>query len=270
MLRVSGGVLSSSLYYGGMAIRRGDPDWFPCGHPRVPGNLTSKRDCAECNRIRSARVAQAKREERIARYGSSRKPPEGYDPLRFPCGHPRTPENAKGGRNTCKECNRLKQAERYRAEREAAGKAIYKPDPDWFPCGHPRTAANFTRAKRCRACANERKLKDYREGRSYPTPGDPDLIRARDQAYVQCRRDERADPETWDFVQIIRRDPCSYCGGPGGTRDHIVPMSDEGPNHWSNYTGACQSCNLSKSDKPLLTFLLDRLMFQQLGKRKSA
>lgn len=30
-------------------------------------------------------------------------------------------------------------------------------------------------------------------------------------------------PPPW--APVLRRDPCSYCGGPGGTVDHIVPQA---------------------------------------------
>lgn len=61
-----------------------------------------------------------------------------------------------------------------------------------------------------------------------------------------------------DEVKIIRRDPCAYCGDPGGTVDHIVPIIDGGPGDWANIAGACLSCNSAKSTMSLLTFLLKR------------
>jgi hypothetical protein len=62
------------------------------------------------------------------------------------------------------------------------------------------------------------------------------------------------------YRAALQRDPCSYCGAsnPGidGELDHIQARSRGGPNHWSNYTNACGSCNPGKSDLPLLEFLL--------------
>lgn len=53
-------------------------------------------------------------------------------------------------------------------------------------------------------------------------------------------------------------DPCSYCGGPTDSVDHIEPASRGGDDHWSNYTASCKPCNTSKMTSPLLAFLLRR------------
>jgi hypothetical protein len=60
----------------------------------------------------------------------------------------------------------------------------------------------------------------------------------------------------WD--EVLRADPCAYCGQPGGTIDHIVPRSQDGADTHDNLTGACRSCNISKSSLSLLFFLLWR------------
>lgn len=68
------------------------------------------------------------------------------------------------------------------------------------------------------------------------------------------------------YLNIIKEDPCVYCGGAGGTVEHIVPQShpawrrrnprDTGPHHWSNMAMSCRSCNSRKSGKGLLVFLI--------------
>ena len=60
------------------------------------------------------------------------------------------------------------------------------------------------------------------------------------------------------WKQLIRRDPCAYCGGPGGTMDHIRPQASGGQADWKNVTGACRSCNNKKCSWPLLMFLARR------------
>lgn len=72
-------------------------------------------------------------------------------------------------------------------------------------------------------------------------------------------RDQRAhmSREDVDYVQIIKRDPCSYCGEAGGEWDHIVPVHHGGLHDWDNATGACASCNRKKHTKSLLHFMLD-------------
>lgn len=71
------------------------------------------------------------------------------------------------------------------------------------------------------------------------------------------------------YAKLLRGDPCSYCGGPGGTIDHIRPLSGHpllppqgggiGKQNWQNYTSACLSCNREKGVRGLLEFLLKRL-----------
>jgi 5-methylcytosine-specific restriction endonuclease McrA len=51
---------------------------------------------------------------------------------------------------------------------------------------------------------------------------------------------------------------CVYCNQPGHSIDHITPISRGGTNDLSNLVVACKSCNSSKKDKPLITFLWAR------------
>lgn len=59
----------------------------------------------------------------------------------------------------------------------------------------------------------------------------------------------------YEWAAILRADPCSYCGNPGGTIDHIRPLAGYGGGHWTNLAGACQRCNGEKSDLSLLLYL---------------
>lgn len=58
-----------------------------------------------------------------------------------------------------------------------------------------------------------------------------------------------------DYVEILLRDPCSYCGSVGGEIDHIDPISLGGTGEWDNLTSACRVCNARKNDQPLLAFV---------------
>jgi 5-methylcytosine-specific restriction endonuclease McrA len=66
------------------------------------------------------------------------------------------------------------------------------------------------------------------------------------------------------WLRLARQDPCAYCGGPGGTVDHVEPRSRPvrgigGTAHtWLNVVGACAACNGAKRDRPLLRFLHGR------------
>jgi hypothetical protein len=66
------------------------------------------------------------------------------------------------------------------------------------------------------------------------------------------------DPLVTEYMEILGRDPCSYCGGSMRLIDHIEPLSKTGQHEWSNLTPACGSCNAQKSSQSLLTFLCRR------------
>lgn len=71
------------------------------------------------------------------------------------------------------------------------------------------------------------------------------------------RRKFDRDAETVEFVELLKNDPCSYCGMAGPSHiDHIVPVSKGGANTLDNLTAACVGCNSSKHDRSLLEFLL--------------
>lgn len=70
---------------------------------------------------------------------------------------------------------------------------------------------------------------------------------------------EPPDRETLAYREIVRVDPCSYCGAPvSGQVDHIQAVIEGGPNHWTNMTGVCPSCNGAKGRKDLLQYLMWR------------
>jgi 5-methylcytosine-specific restriction endonuclease McrA len=73
------------------------------------------------------------------------------------------------------------------------------------------------------------------------------------------RQDGESHRVAW--LRQIRSDPCSYCGGPGGTVDHIEPRAGPrvaGRFGWSNVAGACDRCNGSKDSDRLLVWLARR------------
>lgn len=72
---------------------------------------------------------------------------------------------------------------------------------------------------------------------------------------AQTRRRLGKDDAAVAYAQILAGDPCSYCGGPAGEIDHIVPVAHGGTSAWVNLTAACKSCNSSKSDRKMVEFL---------------
>jgi 5-methylcytosine-specific restriction endonuclease McrA len=63
------------------------------------------------------------------------------------------------------------------------------------------------------------------------------------------------DPNAVAYAEVLRHDPCSYCGRAGGTIDHIDPVVHGGTNDWGNLTAACTSCNPAKGPRTLLEHL---------------
>lgn len=83
---------------------------------------------------------------------------------------------------------------------------------------------------------------------------------AQDPTAVLNRNHERrvktaSNFETLTYMQILRGDPCAYCGEPHEHIDHIHPLSRGGKHHWTNLTSSCQHCNQSKNASTLLQFL---------------
>ena len=73
------------------------------------------------------------------------------------------------------------------------------------------------------------------------------------------RTNEPIAPCTKDYIDIIKGDPCSYCGNIMEEIDHIVPVARGGGSQWDNLTPACRTCNRSKGPKSLVEFMLGRI-----------
>lgn len=58
-----------------------------------------------------------------------------------------------------------------------------------------------------------------------------------------------------DYYWILRNDPCSYCGAPAESVDHIDAWVESADGQWENLTAACTSCNSSKGSRSLLQYL---------------
>lgn len=87
-----------------------------------------------------------------------------------------------------------------------------------------------------------------------------------------ARRVERLGSwrEVGEIAPALRRDPCAYCGGPGGVVDHIVAVAAGGVHEAENLTGACRRCNARKGTKSLLLFLANRLAVDEMRTQMQA
>lgn len=64
-----------------------------------------------------------------------------------------------------------------------------------------------------------------------------------------------------EYRKALRRDPCAYCGAPGGVLDHIECIGGSGRKRVTrgdlfNLTGSCAECNGVKRTSPLLHALV--------------
>lgn len=85
----------------------------------------------------------------------------------------------------------------------------------------------------------------------------PETYRAGQYKFrLSHRRGSHFTPEAIEYVEIIRRDPCVYCGGKCTAIDHIEPVILGGGSEWTNLEPICGSCNSRKGKKRLLNFLL--------------
>lgn len=50
-------------------------------------------------------------------------------------------------------------------------------------------------------------------------------------------------------MAAMKKQPCHYCGGTGGTIDHRIPKSQGGQTTLPNCVPACQWCNSRKRDR---------------------
>lgn len=160
--------------------------------------------------------------------------------------------------DTCKAAKSAKARDYYLANRErtiARAKAWVEANPervvayksDLYRRNHDREMAkNAAYREENRRLLSERSA-DYARR-------NPDVKRASDAR----RRGTPYTQDGRDYIKLIADDPCVYCGGPGGTVDHIDPVSRGGSGDMDNLAAACQSCNSSKKEKRLLPFLLYR------------
>ncbi len=135
----------------------------------------------------------------------------------------------------CKECGRKASRERYSNNRDEIclydrinARERYK-DPikrarkqvrmrNWF-AANPEKREEYAKSKKIRAASNK-------------------------------------NPLTQEWVQILLKDPCFYCGNSCESIDHVTPVSRNGTDDVTNIMGVCKECNSSKKDKNLFEFLI--------------
>ncbi|MFD9004512.1 HNH endonuclease [Streptomyces sp. NPDC059582] len=180
-----------------------------------------------------------------------------------PQGH-RKADNLRPGRYDCATCHRDRQLARNRKE----GAQPRRKFGESWSCNHdPETSARVVKGKLvgCKHCHRERERKrpfNYDAWRRY-YDANKESLRAYGRAW---RAVNRPTQESWktlgpaqEYTDIIKNDPCVYCGGPSSAIDHIVAVTRGGSGCPQNLAPICTSCNSSKQTKDVLNFLLYRL-----------
>lgn len=157
---------------------------------------------------------------------------------------------ADGRRSYCKTCGAEKERTWYEANKER----VAETGRAWYEANRKRKSET---GRAYYEINRKRKSETSRAWRQ----ANPEKVRAKIAAYHRAM--EPADADTLAFMELLRQDPCSYCGkwpepGTVSTIDHIVPVSQGGQNHWTNLTAACQPCNNSKGAKKLIVWLLEQ------------
>lgn len=184
------------------------------------------------------------------------------------------------GIKTCRDCETEKPLSEFHRHRETRdGRASYCKD-----CVRERVRAS----RAASPAMYERQKRDSAESQRQSFAADPEPKRARERRRYAAKTEEYAararrqyarssdaykrrakqrklrlrgvhTPAGDEYAAFIANDPCVYCGEPGTTTDHIVPLIAGGRHEPDNLANACLSCNTSKRDRPLLRFLLARV-----------
>lgn len=80
-------------------------------------------------------------------------------------------------------------------------------------------------------------------------PGDPGFEPAK-----KIKGPSVARSEYINWKRDMRAAPCHYCGGPGGTIDHVIPASLGGKMKPGNCVPACAPCNNFRGNQPYEAF----------------
>lgn len=134
------------------------------------------------------------------------------------------------------------------------------------PQGHPYDEHEYRtpsrpNARYCRLCKrlNERERK-RKLRRAAGVPEKPGYSPAERRAAVQnakarIRARSEALVVTAKEYLSLQCKPCFYCGGPGGTVDHVIPLSRGGRHSIGNMVPSCHPCNMRKGSFLLIEWV---------------
>jgi 5-methylcytosine-specific restriction endonuclease McrA len=157
----------------------------------------------------------------------------------------------KGGyyRTECKECIRARQRQ-YNATHDAPVRTEY------HRAWRAANAERITAWRRDWLAANPDKRRQY-QMTSYHR--NPESYRRAMRKRQQLRRGAPMDAVAHEWWEIVRHDPCAYCGSrERQSLDHIDALARGGDSHWTNLAAACRNCNSAKQDRTILEHFLHR------------
>ena len=70
-----------------------------------------------------------------------------------------------------------------------------------------------------------------------------------DAPVTKTRRKRKGGGKRSAWQREMRKQPCHYCGGPGGTVDHKTPLCHGGRSVPENTVPCCHPCNNFKGDR---------------------
>lgn len=123
----------------------------------------------------------------------------------------------------------------------------------------PRGNCRVCKRRHTRAWQRRNADKKRAYNRTWWANQDPTAKAANRKRNRRRAHDAPLDADTKDYREILRRDPCSYCGAACEHTDHVVSVKRGGAYVWENITAACGGCNASKGAKSLLEFLIWRV-----------
>lgn len=141
---------------------------------------------------------------------------------------------------------RLEQVRRYRAENPDA---VRERDRRYREKNAEKKAAYSARYQRDNAEQTNRKNRLWRA---------KNKRRAWAYSWINknAKRGGPIDAETREWIKSLTDGiPCTYCGAPFVTIDHIVPVAKGGTNARANLTPACQRCNVRKQHMSVEDFM---------------
>lgn len=173
------------------------------------------------------------------------------------CGVARALSDFNGHSRQCRICRNAYKREWGRKNRDKQYRGRDTPEyrerqrayhREWYKANRETERAKQTAYSATRSAELTRKAVAWQRA-------NPEKYRAIQRAAKARRQGVPMDADAKTYAQLLLTDPCSYCGGPAGEIDHIVPVTRQGTGDWDNLTSACRSCNAQKNAKPLLAFL---------------